>query len=285
MIKFVKMESKIKKPSFKIDEQKEFSGERFGFLYDVEIENFWFKNRRELIYKFIKSFVPDYGSKRMLEVGCGTGNVLRYLNERGINCEGADLFFEGLCFARKRISKPLYQIDVRQMPFRSVFDIIGLFDVLEHIKEEKLVIQNIFKALKPSGFFILTVPALDILWSETDTISFHKRRYTLPNLEELLMENGFSIVKSNYFVFFLLPVIFFLRKKSNYKGKTTTEKLNIAKRGLKLTPILNSILYFILRFEQWFILHFLDLPVGSSCIVLAQKSQSERSNNRENKKH
>lgn len=283
-MQFVTTKSKIRNSYFRTNEQEEFSPEVFDFLYNVEDENFWFKNRRELIYKFINSLIPDYRSKRMLEVGCGTGNVLHYLNEKGINCEGADFFFEGLSFARKRTSKPLYQVDVRQMPFDSAFDIIGLFDVLEHIKEEKLVIQNIFKALKPGGFFILTVPVLDILWSETDIISFHKRRYRLPNLEELLIENGFYIVKSSYFVFFLLPVIFFLRKKTSYKGKTTVEKLDIARRGLKLPPILNSILYFILSLEQWIILHFLNLPVGSSCIVLARKSRGEKSNIHENEK-
>jgi len=257
--------------SCKVHNETEFGAESFEFLYDIEDRNFWFKNRRELIYKFISAYIPNYASKKMLEVGCGTGNVLHYLNEKGIDCDGADLFFEGLTFARRRTSKPLYQIDVRQMPFNSAFDIIGLFDVLEHITEDGLVVRNIFNALKPGGYLILTVPTLNILWSETDVVSFHKRRYRLSELEKLLTQNGFSTMKRSYFIFFLLPIVFFLRRAGSCERKKQGEKLDIARRGLRLNPILNTIFYFILRLEQWIVVNVVDLPIGSSCIVLAQK--------------
>lgn len=112
----------------------EYNRKAFSYLFEVEENNFWFKYRRDLIYHCLLRYVPNLKDKKMLEIGCGCGNVLAFLNKKGIYCEGADKYSEALKFARKRTEQPLYRFDVKKLPFINKFDIIGLFDVLEHIK-------------------------------------------------------------------------------------------------------------------------------------------------------
>lgn len=250
----------------------EYNPRAFSFLFEVEEKNFWFKNRRELIYKFLLKYIPNLKGKKMLEIGCGCGNVLAFLNEKGIDCEGSDIYPQALKFARKRTKKPLYQFDVKKIPFKNKFDIIGLFDVLEHIKEEKIVIKNIYRALKPGGYFILTFPAFFSLWSETDQLAFHKKRYTLPYLEKLLASSGFRSLKKSYFMSFLLPLFVISRKRLERRNLSIEDKRRLSWSEFKLGPTLNRVLYMIAKIEHFVIVNLnIDLPLGSSGIFLVQK--------------
>lgn len=257
--------------SINSNNEKEFRSKSFPFLFKVEDKNFWFKNRRELIYKILKKYIPDLKSKKMLEIGCGCGNVLNYLNQNGVYCEGADVHLEALKFARKYTNKQLYQLDAKKIPFINKFDIIGMFDVLEHIKDEKRVISQIYKTLKPNGFLIITVPASPFLWSKLDEIAFHKKRYRISDLEKLFNECGFRTKWKNYFIFFLLPFLILSRKK--LKKKCSIEKAHkFARNQFRLNNILNKIFYIISKFEQIFIVNLnIQLPCGSSCLFLIQK--------------
>src|SRR6059036_3246571 len=87
----------------------------FARLADIEDRHFWFRARNEVIAALARQITrglePGY---RVLEVGCGTGNVLRFLEKA---CPqgtviGMDLFGEGLAFARRRTKCPLVQGDM-----------------------------------------------------------------------------------------------------------------------------------------------------------------------------
>ena len=71
----------------------------------------------------------------------------------------------------------LFQMGATQMPLSEEYNIVGMFDVLENINEDKLAIKNVYDALKPGGVFILTVPQHPELWSKADDAVYHKRRY------------------------------------------------------------------------------------------------------------
>ena len=89
----------------------------FDQLYRVEDRHFWFQTRNAIISKLVRqvtnSWQPGY---RVLEVGCGTGNVLRYLQAacRGGTVVGMDLFRLGLQRARRRTSCLLVEGDTSQ---------------------------------------------------------------------------------------------------------------------------------------------------------------------------
>lgn len=252
-------------------DKNEYNPRSFSFLFKVQNRNFWFKNRRQLIVQILRKYVPNLKDKRMLELGCGCGDVLSFLESNGINCEGADIYLEALKFARKITNKPLYRLDIKKINFKNEFDIIGVFDVLEHIKEDKLVIEKVLKALKPGGFFLLTFPTLPQLWSITDELAFHKRRYVISDLEKLLIEAGFKVLKKSHFIFFLLP-IFFISRKRLKKNKYSIKKLReISRKESQLNNTLNNLLYAFCRIEQFLIINLnINLPCGSSGFLLVK---------------
>ncbi|MGH7192800.1 MAG: class I SAM-dependent methyltransferase, partial [Candidatus Saccharimonadales bacterium] len=110
--------------------------------------------------------------------------------------------------AKKRVPKAhLYQMDARNSPFEESFDAVGVFDVLEHIVEDELVLKDIYKTLKPGGGILITVPRYMRLWSRCDDFVRHVRRYEPGELEIKLTKAGFQMVRSTCFVSFLLPLL------------------------------------------------------------------------------
>src|SRR5690606_22871969 len=115
-----------------------------------------------------------------LEIGCGTGFVLSGVADAfpAVRLFGSEIFTAGLEFAaRRQPSVNFMQMDARSLPFLDEFDVIGAFDVLEHIVEDGQVLAQMREALKPNGIILLTVPQHEWLWSPVDEFACHVRRY------------------------------------------------------------------------------------------------------------
>jgi len=249
-----------------------FDAAAFKSLFEMEQKHFWHVGRKELILDAIKTNITSLASIRMLEIGCGNGNVLDHLSQNKIKIEGCDLFLEGLRFCRRRSgSVPLYQINVLALPFKEEYEIIGLFDVLEHIACDDKALSEIHNALKPGGYLVLTVPAFQSLWSCHDGISHHARRYNKKELVAKLNDNGFSVRKVTYFMFFLFPLLASARIFSKI-FKSENEKQISLDNSLeyKTIPIINDILLALFRIERHLIRN-LDLPFGASIIAVASR--------------
>src|SRR5207244_1562327 len=110
-------------------------------------------------------------ARSYLEVGCGTGYVLRAVRDAfpGLRVEGSELFEEGLAIARRRLPEvPLHRLDARHSPFRDAFDVLGSFDVLEHIEEDETALEQLRATVRPGGGVLLTVPQHPWLWGPAD---------------------------------------------------------------------------------------------------------------------
>src|SRR3989339_1850454 len=172
-----------------------FDSDYFWQIQKLESRNFWFCSRNRLILWALKKFFPQM--KSFLEVGCGTGFVLSAIEKSfpETQISGSDLFSEGLSFAKKRLKNAsLFQMDARQMPYREEYDVIGAFDVLEHVLEDECVLNQFHQGLKKGGGLILTVPQHAWLWSSQDEVACHKRRYTCEELTIKLKKSGFRMV-------------------------------------------------------------------------------------------
>ena len=206
-----------------------FDASAFRFLFEMEQRHFWHVGRKEIILDVLRRNLPHLAGSRMLEIGCGNGSVLTHLKQNGVNIEGGDIFLEGLRFCRQRAgSGGLYHIDILSLPFRNAFEIVGAFDVLEHIDDDEEALSEINQALKPRGRLILTVPAHKFLWSYFDVQSHHQRRYSKSELVAKLERSGFVIRKISFFMFFLFPLLAVVRLMGNmfHRGKSGKQNVN-----------------------------------------------------------
>src|ERR1700761_8800755 len=136
-----------------------FKASYFSELAQLETKNFWFRARNKLLMWALGKYASS--AESILEIGCGTGFVLSGIAKEfpATKLYGSEIFADGLAFASQRApNAKLMQMDARHIPFVEEFDVIGAFDVLEHIKEDQTVLQQISAALKPNGLFLGTVP-------------------------------------------------------------------------------------------------------------------------------
>ena len=246
-----------------------FESKFFEQLSEAESDNFWFISRNQLLIWCLKKYFPL--AKNFFEIGCGTGFVLSAI-EKNISAihhlYGSDMYTDGLAFAASRLkSASFFQMDARNIPARNEYDVIGIFDVLEHIEEDEMVLTQIHQALKPGGGLIITVPHHQFLWSEQDVYSHHVRRYSTKELETKVTNAGFKVIRKTSFVSLLLPLMLYSRLK--VKNKTYTEA--DTHKELKLPPFINSLLKKIMQFEIAFIKYGLNFPFGGSLLLIAHK--------------
>ncbi|MFQ5472513.1 MAG: class I SAM-dependent methyltransferase, partial [Dehalococcoidia bacterium] len=187
-----------------------FDPDVFATLESLEEGNFWFLARNALILLALKRHAPQ--SRSFLEIGCGTGFVLRAVAEAFPDwaLSGSELHASGLAVARRRLGTKaeFLQLDARRLPFEEEFDAIGAFDVLEHIEEDESVLASVAKALRPGGLFIATVPQHRSLWSPTDDLAHHVRRYAVGELDRKARACAMTVLMSTSFVTLLLPAMF-----------------------------------------------------------------------------
>lgn len=244
-----------------------FEANYFSDLARLEEDNFWFRARNGIILWALNQYFPRFES--FLEIGCGTGYVLSEIVKHFPNATlfGSEIFTEGLSFAAARIPQiHLMQMDARDIPFYEEFDVIGAFDVLEHIKEDGVVLSQVHQALKPKGVMVLTVPQHAWLWSSVDEYSFHERRYAAIEIHKMVREAGFRIVRSTSFVTTLLPAMMISRlwQKRHSKNFDSTAELQIPRA-------LNSIFVRMLALELSAIKAGINLPLGGSRLVVSIK--------------
>ena len=232
----------------------------------VEPSSFWFRARNRLIVSTIRRHAPR--ARSLLEVGGGTGFVLLALREAfpGLRLVGADLFAEGLEVAHRRLhAVELQELDATHLPYEEEFDVVGAFDVLEHIEDDTEALRRMANAARRGGVVLLLVPQHPRLWSRMDTLAHHIRRYTRRGLLTKVDEVGLEPVETSSFVSALLPAMIAAR---------------MARRALRrpFDPIaellpgpLNGLFERVLDGERRLIERGVSLPVGGSLLVVARK--------------
>jgi len=248
-----------------------FNKENFEFLFEMEQHHFWHVGRREIIDALLQQIYHNRLSEiSMIEIGCGNGSVLQFLKSKRINIEGGDLFLEALQFCSKRTDVPLYQLDALNTPFvDGQYDVVGLFDVIEHIDDDEAVLREMYRICKLGGRIFLTMPANKWLWSYFDILSCHKRRYSKKELYRKLQRAGFVVEKISFYVFFLFPIFFFYRALKNMCCSFDDEELSLGVESHTI-PLINEIFLGVLRLEKVLIKH-INLPTGTSLVAIARK--------------
>ena len=213
--------------------------------------------------------------QRYLEIGCGTGFVLRDVQNIFTRTQtaGSDLFVDALPVAVRRLrpDTPLFQMDARDLPFREAFDVVGMYDVLEHIDEDSDVLHQIQGALRPGGGLLLTVPQHRFLWSMADDYGMHKRRYSRADLLAKVHAAGLKVEYVSSFITALLPLMLLSRLAQRNAQIEDYDP----HAEFRLSPLANRMLSLALTPELALIRRRVSLPFGGSLLVVARKPSTQ----------
>jgi len=237
-------------------------------IFQVEATHWWYLARRKIIFDWVERTMTTYKNPQILDIGCGTGFNIVYLNQLGYNkVVGLDFSPDALEYCRSRQLNVLICGNAENLPIsQRCYDLILVLDIIEHLKDDRRALSEIFRALKPDGTLIIFVPAFQFLWSFQDEISHHQRRYNAMELKEKILHAGFKLMKLSYVNSILFPVVWLgrviLRVFPKYFNITSESQMN--------PSWMNGILYRIFLTELP-LLRFMNFPFGVSILCVCKK--------------
>lgn len=230
--------------------------EAFKLLQEAE-QSWWYKGRSLVIRAMITRSRITTPLESILDFGAGFGGMHSELT----NLSPQVYAFEPEENARIVVAHHGYTAtySTSAEALSKSYSLIGLFDVIEHIEDDKTFLASLNKALVPDGLLVITVPAYQFLWSGHDVIHQHFRRYTRHSLSNLITNAGYEILTISYWDTFLFLPAAFMR----LLGQSGSS-------ALALPNFLNALLLFVVKIESK-ILRFRSLPFGVSLVVIARK--------------
>jgi len=233
----------------------------------IQQEHWWFRARREILARVIARLaLPSKAA--VLEIGAGTGGNLRMLSQHGVVSA-----VEMDPFARQHASE-VSGLDVSsgclpdQVPFADgSFDLICLFDVLEHVEDDTKALGRVRELLKPGGRALITVPAYAWLYGVHDRAHHHFRRYTARQLRLKARNAGLRVCRSGYFNALLFPLIATHRLQSTVLGAEESHDATLP------NGFVNKLLYCVFVAEKYLVPVTL-FPWGTSVLAVLQHDRS-----------
>lgn len=234
-------------------------------LGEAEQDHWWFRAIRLFLWRLlpIKSGIGN----RALDLGSGTGALVREFGERGFFTVGSDVSMYGLAHAAEVYGLTnLIQADANNAPFAAAFDLVVSVDLLEERSVDPTrAVENMLRVLKPGGYALLAAAAHQWLMSEHDRAVNSVRRFTLKDLENLLPPAKTRVLRRTYGFFLLFPLIALWKIINRQKSDRA------AISDVSLPPrLINQILFLVCALEAALISR-VSLPTGSTALLLVQK--------------
>jgi SAM-dependent methyltransferase len=190
-----------------------------GILRELRGGHFWFDHRKECILEAVRACVGASPGARILEFGCGDGDVLAALS-RQHTAFGLERRLEDLTAARRGGPLTVVAGEGGAPPFSRSFDLVGLFDVVEHVADDVGLLRIASSLVRPGGWVLLTVPADPALWTALDEYAGHERRYTRSMVEQLCGKASLEVVSVAPLFRFLWPLA---RLRAAMRGRRPVE--------------------------------------------------------------
>lgn len=233
----------------------------------AERDHFWFRGFRRFMAPLLADAVRGRQSPTILDCGCGTGHNLELLRRYGA-AVGIDLTWTGLAFARSRGERAIARATAANLPFPdAVFDVVTSFDVIYALDDEteSAALGEMFRVLRPGGYLVVNVAAMDLLKGNHSVLANEIRRYSRATLGNRLTAAGFRIRRMSYTNASILPVVAAVRLVQRASGHEESHQ------EISIPPApLNAALSAALAVEAS-LLRFVNMPFGSSLMALAQK--------------
>lgn len=239
--------------------------------YELGRSYWWLAGKYRIIHDVLLRLLPPGSKRRLLDLGCGPGNMLDFLAGQG-DVFGSDYSADALRFCRGRGYERVFRADFHRLPLKpAAFDVVTCIDVIEHLAEDRRAIDELFEAIRPGGHLVVTVPAFQSLWGDHDELYGHHRRYSGRELREKLAAARFEVLKLTYFEPLFFVPLWLYRKAKRLRPR----KGGIAQKDdfVALPKRLNSLLTEVIAMERFAIRHF-SFPFGVTLLAVARRPQA-----------
>ena len=189
-------------------------------MAELDDRHWWYRARRRILAALVRREVQPPAGAKILEIGCGSGHNLSMLADFG-HVDGLELDDEMRALSEKRLGRKIMRSplpELGEVKDKS-YDLIGAFDVIEHIDDDHAALAAIATKLKPGGKFMMTVPAHPWMWTAHDVANHHKRRYSKRALRALIDGSPMRLEKIGYFNSLLFPLAVVDRAAAKLRGK------------------------------------------------------------------
>lgn len=234
-------------------------------MSEREDSYWWHTGRMNIVDKQLQRIAQNKKKLRILNIGCGTGGTIPTLEKYG-SVTNVDISAEALRFLKiKGYTGKL--IKDHLLPFKDGdFDVVVALDVLEHINQDRLSLDEWNRVLKKNGVLVVTVPAYEFLWSGHDTSLHHQRRYTRNRLDWDLQKSAFRKLKNSYMITFSFFLVVGFRMLYKVAGRKMTENTSY----VNIPRFVNNLFDKLLRIEGS-VLRYINLPFGTTVLGIYEK--------------
>ena len=231
--------------------------------------HFWMQWRFKFLLKQLKINNISINKKlKIMDLGCGNGILSNQLeNKFNIKIDRVDLNEETLLLNRRVKGKLIcYNINNKLKKLKNYYDIIFLFDVLEHVKNDINFLKNTLYHLKKDGLLIINVPSVSILFSNYDYAVGHLKRYDSSDFEIIKKKIKVNFKTITSWGILMLPVLLIRKIMLSFYKKKDFKK--IIEKGWKTNKFFNFLFKLIMSVE---IKLFNNSLIGTSLMVIFKK--------------
>lgn len=182
--------------------------DEYATMFRVEETHWWYNALHQLIFQTLEVEMPGWREKEIVDVGCGTGAILKQLGNPEKNV-GIDLAPEAISFCRQRGLNNVRLGDIHALPFPDAsFDAVICSSVLYHqwVHHVENAVGEMHRVLRPGGVLLINVPAFPFLYSAHDEAVMTARRFRKREIRQLLQKQNFKIRRLTYWTTFLFPL-------------------------------------------------------------------------------
>jgi len=240
---------------------------------ELEDSHWWFRGRRRVYFGLLEHHLNGERPGRVLDLGCGYGGFLSGLQEIGGDVYPSDISVESMTYCRDRGFARSVVGSGYSLPYADdSFDLVCMFDAIEHIPDDRRVMREVARVAKPGGRVLVTVPAYQFLYANNDRVAQHQRRYTRGRLRSVFEQAGLEVERnthSNVFLFpLILPAVLTIKAiETLFPRKLDPDHTNLS---WPIPAWVHDALCAIFTAELPLTRHF-DWPAGHSIAAIAQK--------------
>jgi SAM-dependent methyltransferase len=240
----------------------------YANLEAIEGEHWYYAGKRDVVKRLLTRLARPQPDHLLLDCGAGTGRFAREM-ESMCRVMVLDDHEESLRILRQKFRPDqILSLAGDQVPLPDAsLDYVTALDVLEHVPDDRAVVEGFHRLLKPGGLAVITVPAGMALWSDWDVALHHFRRYDRAQLVALFHEAGWEILRVNYTNVLVYPAVWCVRRWRSWRRSRAVSGTDRFEDKLPAPPLNALLRAQYVQLAQWRV----PFPFGVSLVLAARR--------------